>query len=234
MLRIDGYLIDCEVSSEPSRENVVAEYPVEAGEDHSDHAFKTPLKLEVQGAVSDTPVGATATERERFVLINGEAFARPSEEATAKLVALHESREPVLVESATGRFENMVLERLTMPRDRSTGQALRFSATFKQITFVTNERSSVRVDLPRAKGKKDLGFKQALQASLTSLAGSARTLASKFLNSRAPGSIVSSTLVQPPAPPEAVDSNAAKLAARRPVRSGGSQIIGPLPTGGSL
>lgn len=167
MLTIDGYVIDAEIRGEPARENEVTPYPVEEGADHTDHVRALPLVFTVEGFVSDTPLGSVKNARSEFTLVEGEAYARPSDEAKARLIALHASREPITVVSATGTYKNMVLTSLSMPRDASTGKALRFNATFRELVFVTNERTVVRVTLPRAAKKVDRGHKAAVETVLT-------------------------------------------------------------------
>jgi hypothetical protein len=232
MLKIDGYTIDAEILGEPQYENVLADFPVEEGEDRTDHAYATPLMFDVEGVVSDSPLGAVAVAREQFTLIDGEAFARPSDEARAKLVSLWKSRLPVTIESATGTYQNMVLVRLSPPRDKSTGKALRFRATFRQVTFTTSDRSSARIELPRAKGKKNLGFKDALQA-IKNVTGVDFSVPITSTAENKAGRITSSTLTTaPPAPSDSFTEETSSLASRRPVRVGGSGFRTPLATGG--
>lgn len=167
MLKIDGYPIDAEIRGEPTRENEVTPYPVEEGADYTDHVRAMPLTFSVEGIVSDSPLGSIKNSRKEFTLVEGEAYARPSDEAKARLVSLHKTREPITVESATGTYKNMVLTSLSMPKDAGTGKALRFTATFKELVFVVNERTSIRVSLPRAAKKVDRGHKAAVETILT-------------------------------------------------------------------
>src|SRR5262249_25238178 len=59
--------------------------------------------------------------------------------------------------SSLRRFENMVMTSLSVPRNAQTGAALRFSATFQQVVFVTNNRTTVRVAVPQARKPVNLG-----------------------------------------------------------------------------
>jgi hypothetical protein len=161
VLTIDGYRIDVELSCTPSRTNQVTRFPVERGADITDHVHPEPVTLTVDGIVSDTPLGEMIAVRAQFAIINGEAFAKPSEEARARLKKLCEDREPVTVECSAGTFENMILESLNEPRDARTGDSYQFSASFAEVVLVTNDRTTVRTAAPRGKKKVNLGHRAA-------------------------------------------------------------------------
>jgi hypothetical protein len=164
MLKIDGYEVDAEVRGEPVLESEVTPYPVDKQASRADHVITKPTKLTIEGVVTNSPLHGMAASRSQFTLVDGEAYARPADEARARLVAIRNNKEPVTVESATGRWENMVLVSLSFPRDRSTGRALRFTAVFEELIITEVERVSVRVSMPRAKDKVDRGFRSAVDA----------------------------------------------------------------------
>ena len=148
---IDGFRIDATVSEEPSYSAEVTAHPVEKGADIVDHVRARPVTLSITGIVSDTPLQPLASERDGTTL--------PTETARKRLREIYTNREPVAVETDDTVYENMILETLSIPRDSTTGDALRFSATFRQVEFVTNERTTVRVAVPRASSKSDRGSK---------------------------------------------------------------------------
>lgn len=157
MLFIDGYRIDVEVRADVQRSNVVTRFPVEKGADVTDHVQPEPITLDIEGIVSDTPLTEMAVVRSQFAIINGEAFSKPSEEARARLDKLNTDREPITVECSAGVFRNMVLEKLNETRDASTGDSYQFTATFSEMVFVTNERTTIQTATPRGKKKVNLG-----------------------------------------------------------------------------
>lgn len=156
---IAGYEIDVALAEEHSFDSEVTEHPVETGADVADHVRARPIVVTVEGVVSNTPIGDLALRRNQFLSVGGEAFAMPSDEVFAFLLDIRDKREPVTIETTLRRFENMVLESLSAPRSRETGDAFRFSATFKQIQLVTNARSTIKVAVPRASAKIDRGNK---------------------------------------------------------------------------
>ena len=159
-LIIAGYEIDVELSADLSVSNTVTEYPVEEGVSVVDHVRAQPVRLHVEGVVSNTPIGALAQRRAQFALIGGEAFAFPADEARAHLLAVNEAREPVSVECSHGTFDNMVME--SFEPTSTTDDCLHFTASFVQIKFVTNERTTVRV---KARAKKvNRGHRPSIEA----------------------------------------------------------------------
>lgn len=158
---INGYELDVAVNEDHTFESEVTEHPVEIGADVADHVRARPITVTLEGIVSDTPIGAVAQRRQQFTLVNGEAFALPSEEALAFLRAVHEAREPVTIQTSLGSYENMMLRSLQVPRSTETGEALRFTASFVQVVIVQNLRTVVRVAVPRASNKVNRGNKPA-------------------------------------------------------------------------
>lgn len=158
---VAGYELDVAVNEDHSFESEVTEHPVEIGADIADHVRARPITVTLEGIVSDTPIGALAERRQQFTLVNGEAFALPSEEALAFLLALRDAREPVTIQTSLRSYESMMLQSLQVPRSASNGEALRFTATFVQVVIVTNQRTVVRVSVPRASNKVNRGNKAA-------------------------------------------------------------------------
>lgn len=156
-LIIDGYEIDIAETEEHAFENEITEHPVESGSDITDHVRARAIVLTVEGIVSDTPLEALARRRNELTTVGGEAYAKPSEEAFARLLEINDTREPITIETSLRVYTNMVLERLNAPRNAGTGDALRFSATFRQIRLVTNERTTILVSVPRGKKKVNRG-----------------------------------------------------------------------------
>lgn len=140
-------IVDVAKVEQHSYENEITSYPVEVGADKTDHIRPLQSVLTIDGIVSDSPIG---------ILTDDGAPSR-SQEARARLEELHASREPVSVGTSLRRWDSMALERLSIVRDESSGKALRFTATFRQIEIVTNERASKRVSLPGAASEVDRG-----------------------------------------------------------------------------
>ena len=147
---IDGYSIDASVSEQHSFDSEVTEFPVESGSNITDNVRPKPIKITIEGVVSDTPIGKIADLRFRDkILSDSDDPFVPSEDALAHLLKVRDSREPVTVETSLKRFDSMVLTSLDIPRTSDTGHALKFTAAFQQVLIITNLRTVVRVAAPQ-------------------------------------------------------------------------------------
>jgi hypothetical protein len=158
VILIAGYQIDASLSEEHTFESEVSEYPVETGGDVTDNIRPKPIIVKINGIVSDTPIGTIADVRGRQG-DNGALDFTPSNDAYAKLKDIRDKREPVSIVTTLQTFDSMVMTNLEVPRDAKTGKALRFTATFQQVTLVTNLRTTIRVATPSGAKKTDLGTK---------------------------------------------------------------------------
>lgn len=155
MIRIDNYLVDCTISEEPSYASEVTDHPVESGSDISDNIRTKPVEYNVEAIVSDTPRGVVALEPDRSPSAGAPL---PSKDAYDRLVVIHQTKKLVeIISPRFGKLINMALTKLSPPATKDTGKALHFTATFKQIKFITNNRTTVRVAVPSTGAKKDLG-----------------------------------------------------------------------------
>lgn len=152
---IDGFPIDATVSESHAFDLDVTDHPVEEGADITDNARIRPAVITLSCIVSDTPLAAVASARD----LPGGGGGAPSDEAYARMLAIRDAREPVVVTTSIATYANMVLQSLSIPRAASDGESLRFSATFKEVRIVKNDRK--RVSVPRAKGKVNRGNKPA-------------------------------------------------------------------------
>lgn len=165
MIRIDGYAIDAAISEQHQRSAEATTYPVEDGADVTDHVRIDPIMVVIEGVVTDTPHGAVANERgQPFETDEGltgtlDSELLPSEEALAKLEEIFTARQPVRIETSLRAYDSMVLIGLDVPRDRETGHALRFTASFQELRIRQSRRTTVRVAVPRAAPKRALGVR---------------------------------------------------------------------------
>lgn len=199
MVIIFGYAIDCAEVEEHNVDNEVTEHPVEKGADVADHVRARPIAVTIEGVVTDTPIGA-------MVALRNDS-PKPSNDARAHLVKIRDDREPGTLETTLGTYQNMVLEQLQFPRSVDDGDSLRFRATFKQVELVTNDRATIRVSVPRAAKKVNLGNKP---------------------TEPAPAFAPSSTQVTTPKQPQPVVNprrQPIRTSRRVPVASGGSETV---------
>lgn len=160
MITIGTVVIDAALRETHTRKSEVTSYPVEKGADVTDHVRRLPRELEIEGIVSDTPLGLALIARN--VTLGDEevadASAQPySVEAWQALEAIHDASLPVTVTTSLRLYTNMVMESLVVPRDAKTGAALRFTATFREVVITENKRTTKRVSVPRAAGTSRRG-----------------------------------------------------------------------------
>lgn len=160
-ISIDDYPIDCAVNEDHSFESDVTDHPVESGSSITDNIQSKPIQITLDGLVSDTPIGAMATQRFNSgdTGDQGQLLYKPSVDAYQRMIGIRDAREPVTIVTSLGTFDNMALVSLSVPRNAQNGEALRFKAVFKQIKIVTNLRTTVPVSVPRAAAKTSLGNK---------------------------------------------------------------------------
>lgn len=154
MITIGGFDVDAALTEEHVFDADVTDYPVEKGGNVSDNIRSRPIKVTIEGVVSDTPLTEMA-----FIRAAAGGSGPPSQDALAVLEKIRDDREPVTIVTSLRLYENMALESLNIPRSKDTGDALRFRATFKQIRFVTNARTTVRVATPKSRKKTNRGSK---------------------------------------------------------------------------
>lgn len=157
MIKIDGYPIDLAITETLNLESTVTKYPIERGAKIADHVQNEPPTITLEGIVSDTPIGVIATDPTRQVVTGG---ALPSKDALTRLLAIRDAKEPVVIECNLGRFEQMIMTSLEVPKSKEVGKALQFTVTFEQITLTTNNRTTVRVAIPNGSGRDNLGNKE--------------------------------------------------------------------------
>jgi len=169
---IDDYEIDAVISEDSNKDADVTDNPVEQGDSTTDHVRLKPKSLTLDCLVSDTPYGDLADRRSgELGGIGGVNDLVISEDARQRIEAIQDARKPVLITVTTKRgghtrfYENMILQTLGENVAVDNGDAYRFKATFKQMNFITNNRTTVKVAVPKAKKKNDKGELSAKDAN---------------------------------------------------------------------
>lgn len=139
---INGFFIDCLVSDGHTFDADVTEFPVESGATISDNIRNKPLVVTMECIVSNAPIGQLATLRDQD--------NDPVDSAYEMLLKVRADRQPVTIFTSLRTYTNMALQNLSIPRESGTGDALKFTVTFKQIELVVNRREK-RVAIVGAK-----------------------------------------------------------------------------------
>lgn len=155
---IDGFLIDMAETEGHDFDSDVTEDEVEDGAAFTDNIKDLADVVNLQGIVTDTPIGDLLRIREQATAsgIDEELPFLPSDEAQAKLLAIRAAKKPVIIQTSRGTFESMALTKLNLPVTGDTGDALSFSVSFRKIRIVTNNRVTIRVAAPNLGGKSKL------------------------------------------------------------------------------
>jgi hypothetical protein len=119
---IGTLVIEATLSETHEATCTVTDQPIETGARISDHIILDPERVIIEGFVSDSPINLSAG-------FNSQA-------TFDELYALREARQLLTVVTGYKVYVDMAITRITVPRDQSTGQAIRFSVELKKINRV--------------------------------------------------------------------------------------------------
>lgn len=131
--RIGTIELDALVQETQSFQQQATQFPVEEGVDIADHIRNEPEEITIEGVVSNFPIRVVENIDQA---LTQSAFANRANIAYEKLLDIRDRKAIVDVQSALRLFQNMVMTSLTIPRSNRTGDALKFSASFRQIEVV--------------------------------------------------------------------------------------------------
>lgn len=145
MLMIGPFVIDASLSEDHSKDADVSEFPVEDGSNFTDNVRVKPRTFRVSGLVTDTPLdlGFRSIEDDGSPLID--TSTRPSAQARLALEAIMDAEEPITVVTELATYKDMIMSSLSFQQDGDTGDSLPFTATFRQINIVENQRRVIKV-----------------------------------------------------------------------------------------
>ena len=137
--------LDACVKEEVQFDLEVTDHPVERGVNVTDHARPKPKEFTIEGVMTDTPP----------------AGARPfyHQGVFNDLLDVQENAFLLTVYCDLGTWNNLVLYSLKAPRDKETGESLRFEGKLKQVRFVTNATTVVATKQPKSKPPVKQGAK---------------------------------------------------------------------------
>lgn len=127
---IGSIQLDATVSENHQYKSNLTQHPIETGGNVADHIYHDPVKLTMEGEVTNTPVSI-------FSILGGISDRRI--EAFEQLIELRNARQLVTVVTGLKVYENLVIVGLTFPRDNRTGRRLQFTADFESAEFVASQ-----------------------------------------------------------------------------------------------
>ena len=141
---IGGFEIDVVLSENYSFSNSVTDIPVEDGSNIADHVIENPDEIQVKGFIGNAeftvwegPIPAAAAEIEP---VDKKARIRA---AYLELLRLKRERQPVDVVLGLGAFQTMIITSFDIGRDAETGSDLPFDMSFKKITIIKSETTTI-------------------------------------------------------------------------------------------
>ena len=156
----DVIQIDVTVSEVHSLQAEVTQHPVEVGADIADHYRPKPAELRIQGIVTDTPLdnslglavaraleGPIGTAIGVTQGIAATALGRASilRSTFNALQSLHDNAVPCQIFTPYKIYRDMLMTDLQVTRDKAGGEALYFTAAFREVFFVSSSTTSINV-----------------------------------------------------------------------------------------
>lgn len=138
----EAIVLDASLSERHSSNVEVTVHPIEDGADPTDHARQLPDSLQLEGLFSNTPLDPAEARTRGNTAAGASGYAQDQDK---RMLDLLSSRRPVTVRTERKTYRNMILVSYEVPRDAKIGDAVKFSATFKEVRFVKSE--IVRLEL---------------------------------------------------------------------------------------
>lgn len=146
--RIGDVVIDAALSEVVAYTSTITEHPIENKSAISDHIFKQPIKVKIEGYITDSPMKimglfSTPLQNNSLDSIASEiksklpfyASEKPSSQAYQALKTLFEERRLISLVTKLETFSDMAIESLNFTNNESTGGRLEFTADLIQIVY---------------------------------------------------------------------------------------------------
>lgn len=117
---IGGVFIDVVISEEHESEMEIAEHPVESGAKISDHAWRIPYKVTLEGVVDSARAVSSYQQ----------------------LLAVQEKAEPFSLVTGLKVYQNMLIKRFNVTRDREHARVMKFECELQEVVIVNTQQGS--------------------------------------------------------------------------------------------
>lgn len=196
---ISNLVIDCVHSEEVNYSNTITEHPVESKQSVTDHVYRNPAVLQIEGTITDSTMKIWGVIEQPLQKNSLNSLMRNikqvlhidssklSDIAYKTLYDLYNNKQPLKVATKRKLFENMVIEKLDVTDDETTTNRLHFKCTMKQITFAQVKKTAYT---RKANSLVDM-VQKGLQPSNTETGGIARFLELGKKGARAVGRFIS-------------------------------------------
>lgn len=141
VVRIGAIQLDAVLNEVESMSAKVTDFPVEDGVSVSDHVLLEPVTITINGLVTDSPIQFfSALQFVSGTNVEGGSRAKSQYDG---LRDLYEKRQPFTIVTGFTVRENMIITNLSVPRTPATGQAMRFTATARQIRKISAQTVAI-------------------------------------------------------------------------------------------
>ena len=159
--QIAELVLDASLNELHTMNSKVTQFPVEDGATITDHVFNEPVKVSINGIITNNPLPEPG---ESFF---GELDNLPvplyrAQAAYYDLLKIRENRLPVSIVTGLANYSNMMLNSLVINRNSRTGDSLEFTADFTHVKIVKSSFVTVnklKSDTEHAADKVDAGKK---------------------------------------------------------------------------
>ncbi len=142
--------LDCTDSETYDHDSVVTEHPVEGGQNITDHVRVLPIKLAIDGFITNHAISRT------FVNLD---FTR-AEDCYTLLRDWQNTAQRLKIVTGLDEFDDLILKSFTVTRDKETGNALPVRLNFQEIQIVDSQLSTAKTPtIKAAKAKKEAAKK---------------------------------------------------------------------------
>ncbi len=180
--KIGDIEFDVLLSEKTSEQVQTTEHPVETGTDPTDHARILPIRLTLEGVLTNTPtVTADRDARGRAPIEANTGYAQRKYDELLKL----KSGQALLIVTPARTYRNMQINEVSRTRDSKLGtDTIQFTVQLKEIVFVST--GTTRLQPKTSVSNKVTGNKKQSKKAATSEPNDVRSREHKLANSLLP------------------------------------------------
>ena len=156
---IGGIAIDGSISESVTRSVRATTNPIENGSNITDHIIQEPIKVIVEGVVTDTPIGMAAFTSGSASTIGGvvdsvsglfgqstQSGLTRSQQAYNELVKIFNKKELIEITTRLETYTNLIFESIVVNQTKTTSRSVFFTASFVEALIVLSTSSIVDGD----------------------------------------------------------------------------------------
>lgn len=142
-IKIDGFIRENTVHKSRATRN-----PVENGVDITDHIILEPMEYNMDGVITNSPIGLEAFTEIGGAFDVGGIFGRStpngetrSQQVYLTLVGMQRNKDFITIESSIKVYDNLIMTSISVIQDKSNANSIFFTASFQEVFLVSIARS---------------------------------------------------------------------------------------------